>query len=623
VLRVKTLKHFTYISIIGILFSLSTLVSAENNTNSPSGSDKPSYYTDEYIVTASRLPMLASSLSRTVRVITRLEIDHAPVSNVADLLAYSLGIDLQTRGPNGVQSDLSLRGSSSEETLVLLDGVRLSDPQTGHHTLNLPISLGDVERVEILYGHGSHLYGPSAMGGVVNIITRNRTGRSLGVKIEAGDYGLLNGTASVSAIGMNVQQSLSFQRGVTGNYIPSSESDLRGFSYHASRVIGQHKTDLSAGWQDKRFGAATYYSTAFPQQYETTDVRFLALKHEWNPGSWLIRPELSWRGHKDDYLLNRTNPAFYHNHHETDVIDGALTVARQHPGGVTTARIESSTESIESSSLGAHRRERLGLSVEQRITRWNPLIDATISLAGYDYSNWGFRAYPGVDLGYQLSPGLRVFATAGGAFRAPTYTDLYYISPANKGNPDLKPEKAITWEGGGVWTKASHRVTASYFHRSVEDVIDWARALPTDPWQVLNVESLKMDGAEVSWQTRPVEWLSLSHIENLQLAFSYITSAQDFKGLTSKYVLAYPRKQTTLQFEHRLPMGVEAFWFVRHKQRVGQKAFVVTDLRLNRKFANLEGYISATNLFSQSYQEVSGVPMPKRWFKAGVNWELP
>jgi len=613
-------RLFIYISLFGSL-TLSGSLTPLFGGESPESDRREPFLAEEVTVTAARPPIFASELSRTVRVISREEIERAPVASIADLLGYVLGADLQTRGPNGAQSDLSLRGASYEQTLVLVDGVRLSDPQTGHHQLNLPFGVSDIERVEVLYGHGSRLYGPGALGGVVNIITRRGSGKSASVKLEAGDFHLLRGEATASAPAWGLQHSVSVIRQTSGDYIRSSELDLRGASYRTSGTFGKHTLSLSTGWQDKRFGAATFYSAAFPLQWEATETRFVSLKDEWQHNGWMLSPRISWRGHSDEYLLDRTRPTFYRNYHETDVYEAELSAGRTSKLGVTSASVEYGEENMTSTSLHNHNRTRWGASVEQRLVNLGK-FDVTVGAAGYGYSDWGFKLYPGVDVGCQIAQSFRVFATAGGAFRPPTFTDLYYDSPANKGNPNLKPESATSWETGAAWDAAGQRATLSYFHRSGRDVIDWARALPADPWRVMNIAKLETDGVEGNYVVNPSIWLGKSPFERFEAGVSYISSARDFQGLTSKYALAYPRKQATLRVDHRLPWGVTASWFERYKQRLGGKGYAVTDLKTSRQFGAWEYSLSATNLFDQPYQEVAGVPMPGRWVKAGVEFKI-
>jgi len=598
-----------------------TLLILAIESNSSSTLPQPSYPMDEVVVTAARSPIVSSELARTVRVIRRSEIERAPVSSVSDLIGYALGVDLQTRGPNGAQADLALRGSSFEQALVLLNGIRMSDPQTGHHQLNLPVSLVDVERVEILYGHGSRLYGSCAIGGVVNIITRKMNGLDALVNLEAGDYGLIGGTASLSVPADRVQHSITIERRIAGNYVPSSELDLRGGSYGASARLGTHSLSLRTGWQDKRFGASTFYSNTYPMEWEATETKFACLADQWQSGLWRVDSRLSWRGHHDEYILDRTRPTFYHNNHKTKVIETTIFVERSSEIGVTTGSIEFGDERIESSSLKNHHRERWGVSLEQLFIQINK-FQIVAGVSGYGYSDWDFEVYPGIDVACMLSNSLRLYGTTGGSFRVPTYTDLYYDSPANKGNPNLKPESVVSWELGAAWSKGEQRLGVCYYHRSGKDIIDWAREFPADPWRTMNVTNLETDGLETTISADPRALLAWSRAHRIELGFSMISSVSNFGGLISKYVQVYPRRQASLKLDHTLPGNAEASWFIKYKQITGRKSYAVTDLRLARPFGHIEIYALVNNCFNNSYEEIAFIPMPGRWIKAGLNWKL-
>ncbi|MGE5410295.1 MAG: TonB-dependent receptor, partial [Clostridiales bacterium] len=131
--------------------------------------DEETIITDDVIVTAKKIPVLTLESVKNVLVISSEELQNVPAENIQDILGYCTGIDVKKRGPGGVQADISIRGGSFEQTLILIDGVKLSDPQTGHNSLNLPINMEDIERIEVLKGQASNIYGSNALSGVINI----------------------------------------------------------------------------------------------------------------------------------------------------------------------------------------------------------------------------------------------------------------------------------------------------------------------------------------------------------------------------------------------------------------------------------------------------------------------
>ena len=137
-----------------------------------------------------------------VSVIPREEIEYAPVTSIQELLEYVAGVDVRQRGAEGVQADISIRGGTFDQTLILLNGVNITDPQTGHHNLNLPVSINQIERIEILEGPAARVYGPNAFSGAINIVTRQPDKTSWKLAIEGGSFGYFDvqGAGSFSDI---------------------------------------------------------------------------------------------------------------------------------------------------------------------------------------------------------------------------------------------------------------------------------------------------------------------------------------------------------------------------------------------------------------------------------------
>ncbi|MCP4727946.1 MAG: TonB-dependent receptor, partial [bacterium] len=152
-------------------------------------------FMDTLKVTATRVDP-KFSITRTVSKLTEQDIEWNAVQSVPDLLDRALGVSINSRGIPGVQADISLRGAGFEQVLILLNGMRINDPQTGHHNMNLPISLADVKNIEVLRGQSSALYGPDAFGGVVNIITKNSITKQFDLRLKAGSFGTVSSSAS-------------------------------------------------------------------------------------------------------------------------------------------------------------------------------------------------------------------------------------------------------------------------------------------------------------------------------------------------------------------------------------------------------------------------------------------
>ncbi|MBC8124484.1 MAG: TonB-dependent receptor, partial [Candidatus Kapabacteria bacterium] len=222
------------------------------------------------VVTAARIPLELTSVARTVDVLQSTDLLRLPARSIQDALVFVPGVDLRSRGPYGAQSDVSIRGGSYEQTTVLLNGMRLTDPQTGHHQLNLPLAPLDIDRIEIVKGGASRLFGPGAMDGVVNIVTRTASTSSVIGSVVGGDFGFVEGRFSASLVSNNVHNMISAQRVQHNGYRQSTDLSMTSALITGGITEGATTVSWLGGWVDKSFGAGLFYSPRFPDAWERT-----------------------------------------------------------------------------------------------------------------------------------------------------------------------------------------------------------------------------------------------------------------------------------------------------------------------------------------------------------------
>jgi iron complex outermembrane receptor protein len=573
---------------------------------------------DPVVVTAGRLPLPAASAGR-VEVITREQIAQLPDHSVEELLSGIAGVDVRRRGPGGVQADVSIRGASFEETLVLLDGVPLTDPQTGHHAFDLPVTVAEIERIEVLKGAGSRAFGPNAFGGVINIVTRRPAGRALALEARAGSDGLRAGSASASvdAGGFAARLAASGSRGDGSRY--NSDFELGTVSLAAAVPAGPASLALNAGATDKDFGANGFYSDRYPNQRERTKVAFASLGTEVGTGAVRVAPRVFWRRHEDRYVLDFERPAFYENRHETEVGGAEVRTTLESAAGLTVLGGDLAQENIDSSSLGDHGRTRAGLFVNHRVGLGERASLAAGAFAAY-HTDWGWKLWPGADFGVDLGRGARLFLTADKSYRVPTYTELYYRSPASVGNPDLAPEQAWSYEIGAEWRGRGRRAGLSFFRRDGTDLIDWVRADPALPWQALNRTEVRTVGLEAGYEWRSAAAAAV--LRRLRAGYVWLDSSRAAAGVESKYVLDHLRHQAVLEAEHALGARFAETWRFAWEQRLGGDAYFLAETRIRRPIAHGELYLEATNLFNASYAEIGGIPGTGRQVAAGLKLDF-
>lgn len=568
---------------------------------SNAGSAQPQALQQTVVVTGTYAPAPLEESDRTVDVV---DTNQSPVlfRSWADTLRLDSSIDLQQRSP-GTQADLSIRGSSFEQTLVLVDGIRINDAQSGHHDLDLPIPFESIERVEVLHGSGSTLYGSDAMGGAVNFITAAPVATELRLGAGVGNFGtnVQNGVASL--LSQSWSEQLTFTRDFSSGFMP--DRDYRNFAA-ASETRVQTRLGTSTllfGLSDRPFGADQFYGN-FPS-WERTKGWFVGAAQAFGSDTQVI---FGYRRHSDEFILIRDQPQIYENNHITDSWEGAVrehTKLSQNTGLYYGA--EFYRDSIDSNNLGLHARTR-GAAYFDFDVRALRRFSLSLGAREEAFSRGTADFSPTVTAGYWLSSHLKLRASAAHAFRVPSYTDLYYSDPANVGNPNLRPEKAWGFEGGIEWTVWEHLSgSVTIFDRREHDVIDYVRSNPSSVWQAVNIDNLQFTGLELL--TR----LKLSSSQQFDFSYTGLYGAQQaLAGLQSKYVFDYPVNQASAGWLGLLPGRLEMRVRAGITQRYHSDPYPLMELSATRRLGILHPYVQITNLTNTGYEEIQGVRMPGR-----------
>lgn len=581
-------------------------------------SQSKEYKLNEVIVTASRVPSTFSNLNRNVVVITSEEINETPVNSVQDLLQYVSGVDLKSRGINGVQSDITIRGGNFEQTLILIDGVKVSDPQTGHHNLNLPVSLDDIQRIEILKGQGSRIFGPNAFSGVINIITKKGREKSLSLTASGGENNFfetqIHGSYPVGIISNNI----SFSKKKSDGYRHNTNFDIINFSYNSNLKSDFGKVNLFFGLNDKEFGANGFYSVAYPNQWEHTTTKFLNLSAELGNEELTFSPKIYWRRNDDDYLLGDPLPN-YENIHKTNVYGSEIQISYKSNLGVTSLGGEFIQEKIESTNLGDHSRDKKGIFAEHK---FSPFQDLNIIVGGfvYDYASVGWKVWPGLSIGYNISNKIRIYGSAGKAFRIPSYTELFYTSPPVNGNPNLKYEETTNYELGFRFNENIFSSEINLFRKEGKNLIDYVR-ISNEPWHAENIAKVNTNGLEVNLNLYP-DFYDNFPVKKLSLSYTFLDSDKETDEFESQYLLDYLKNQIVFSVQNNWWFDIHQNWILRYEDRINLEDHLIFDSQISKSFYNFKVFIKATNLLNKSYMQISGVPLPGRWILAGVKFSL-
>lgn len=569
-------------------------------------------FEETLVVTGSAEPARLSELGRSLDVVSRDRLAELPVRTLADALRLASGLDVSARGDGGVQADFSLRGAAFGQTLVLVDGVRLNDPQTGHHNGDIPVPLDEIERVEVLAGPGSSLYGADAFGGVVQVITRDGGPRFAG-RLAGGSFGYGEAALSGRAKGERTSASLALSAQRSDGFV--ADRDFRVLEARSRVAIGRN-TRLTLSHLDKEFGALGFYGRtadgAPAPSREWTRQTLASFDHSFSVGERLAGSILTFaRLHSDHFLFDRRAPALSDNRHDSRALGVGLRLHRALGGfGRVSAGTEAGADWVHSTSLGDRGYGRASLFAEAE-GRLGPVV-ARPGLRFDAYGRFGSALSPSFAASAALHRRLRWRASAGRAFRVPTFTELYYRDPNHQAASDLRPETAWGADTGldlDLDRDTDARFTV--FGRWESDVIDWVRPSPTERWHTENVRDLRARGLETSLRRKvgPVE---------AQARYTWLESRAPSLALESKYALDFSRHAFGIDLRAKLPGGVLAAPAVEYRRKADGREWWLLDLRLTRAIGRFELYADGRNLTDAQRQEVLGVDMPGRSFGLGV-----
>lgn len=604
---------------------------------------------EEIVISASKTNLPISLSAKLVTVITSTDIERQPIQSIEDLLTHYSGIDIQQRGPHGVQSDISIRGGSFDQTAILLNGINLTNPQTGHYSLDIPINISDIEQIEIVQGPSSLAYGAGAFSGGVNIITKQDKESNFRAKAEGGMHSLFSAEARGAIKAKRTTHKLSAGYRQSNGYMPNSDYKMMNILYQSRLYTDGANIDFTAGFNSKAFGANTFYTPAFANQFDDTQSIFFSVQGE-TQGKLKFKPQIYFNRHYDKFQLIRGDETnIPYNHHRSDVIGTNLVWQYASTLGVTSFGSELRNESILSSVLGKPLDEAIGKYTHSD-SRTNASIFAehnliygnmTLSVGALLNHNTAipnkYEFYPSVNTSYRFENGISLFASWSKSTRMPTFTDLYYTTATHTGNSDLDAEKSESMDLGIKYRKNNINGFITTFYMKGRNLIDWVKADTESLWQSSNHSKIDKYGIEAGLSVNIQGILGAKQpLQSLSMGYMHLRQDMIETQFISNYTLNHLRHKVTASLHHNIIDGLNMSWHFRWQDRAGSyikyvdqkpgertsyKPFSIVDIKINYSIDRYNVFINTNNIFNSQHLDLGNLPQAGFWMMAGVEYK--
>lgn len=607
---------------------------------------------DPITVTSSSIETRASKTGRNITVITSKEIAQLPVRTPDELLRFLPGIDVQTRGALGAQSDISMRGGTFQQVLVILDGLRLNDPNTGHFSGYIPVVLDEIERIEILKGASSGIFGSDAVGGVIYITTKsfakqkvlgNRgiiqvAGGDLGLVSSSGYYSVSNPTNHLQISALRNRADGPKQRGING-YMQED-----AFSFAFSKQKKYWQTAFRTAYNEREFAAQNFY-TSFVSDTAVEKVKIFW--NQFNANYQKNKDQLTvyagFKNTEDNYRFSSVSSAnssfsnlFQFNtlYTRTATEQTKFSLGAQYIG-----------RNIRSNDRGRHTVNQMAVYGILQHAFSNRFVTNTSVRTEYT-ENIGWILVPQINLSYQVNQ-FQFRASAGYAYRNADFTELYNnynrtgVRSGSIGNPNLSAEKSMNYEVGMDWVHDQlGKWSLSLFSRDSRDLIDWSlTAYPDMPrkdnlvvngnyFLAKNQNRIAVSGLELDYVLEK----KLNEQNSVRIKTGLIwLNTESKQGPLSFYLSSAPKFLANFAAGIKLK-NIDFNFTGLYKSRTAQannpllvplsNQYFVMNARVNLHFNKVKHivFLQADNLLNQTINDFVGTPLPGRWLQGGFRF---
>lgn len=513
-------------------------------------------------------------------------------TSISEALEFVSGVDVRTRGAWGVQTDISIRGGSYEQTALRIDGVRWSAPHTGHHLMNIPIDPEDLGHVEVVRSGSGPWTGVGAFAGGIVMETRvDEADTKASFTAELGSFNWTRLRANVQTNTGKIRHSLSLSQAKTDGYIPNSDMEINRLFWGSRFLNGQSQWKSLVAVESKSFGAQNFYSSSFPTQHEETMAAVAQLGWSWRQGNWTASAAGHGRFHTDRFELYREEADWYELTADGQYVAPTLfatpdTAAGWYQGAnlhqsmvgavngqlswlgdamLWTIAVDARSESIRSNRLGllvdeeakyAYEDSRLNIDtyVSGKYFGLGNRLAITGTMAVNENDRFGSSFLPALNVRMAFGDGdqIVVFGSAGRSVRHPSFTDLYYTLGGAVGSDSLKSEYADQGEIGARWNLSSAQSTHQFsfettrFIRQGRNLIDWVQFDGNDLYEATNVAEVDFFGGDLSVLYHNAGTEEHLQLRSVRLGGTWLDANRVATGFTSNYVFDYMRTKYDL-----------------------------------------------------------------------------
>ena len=535
-------------------------------------------------------------------------------SSVEDLT--DMPVDLQMRSlRSGIQTDFSLRGSTFQQVLILLNDQRINDPQTGHFNSDIPFTKEDVKKIEVIPGASSSLFGADAIGGAINFALAIPKERKIAWEFAAGNqrngYGLFSISDKFKGLGLRFSVEDAQSKGFR------DDTDFKKFTTSLGAYLDLPNDGVwenNFGYQEKVFGAYDFYTPNMGfSSREWTKTYLINSGFSLNGDGLLIKPNFLWRRHYDKFQLKETVASF--NNHHTDMFVPSIYFQRDMGlFGKAGLGLEWGQERIISSNMGKHARDHKSIFLDDSVgvgSRW----EIGSSLRMDDFSDFNMEYTGSLSAKFKLTNAAALNLGVSRNIRAPSFTELYYSDSTTIGNTDLAAENAWNYQVGFEYKEEGFSSGLAIFLRQEEEMIDWVKSDSTQPWQARNFTRDNVFGVEYSLRKR------INRILSFDANYAYTDKSIDNQGYLYKYGPNYAQHLINTVFSLKLPYGQQEVGF-NYKKRPGRRGWLLMNAGLNYNLTqNAKVFLNSTNILNVEYQDIAGIPQAGRYIETGLRLE--